>query len=128
MLVNQLQYKLNKFGIELLVIEESYTSKASFENLDYIPTYGVDDDKAKFTGKRFKRGMYQSDGHKPINADVNGAANIMRKAFPLVRQWNRGLVFAPSIVRLNPKHHKKTRVQRTKSKNSPSDAATRANQ
>ena len=128
MLINQLQYKLNKIGIELLVIEESYTSQASFENLDYIPTYGIDDYKANFTGERISRGVYKSEGYNQINADINGAANIMRKAFPLVRQWDRGLVFAPSIVRLNSKHHKKTSVQRTKSKNASNDAKMRANQ
>jgi putative transposase len=126
MLINQLQYKLNRLGIELLVIEESYTSKASFENMDYIPTYGVDDAKANFTGTRINRGMYKTNGKHAINADINGAYNIMRKAFPLVRQWNRGLVFAPSIIRLNPKHHKKTRIQRTKPNNSSCLAKVRA--
>jgi putative transposase len=110
MLINQLQYKLNKLGIELLIIEESYTSQASYENLDYIPTYGVDDDKANFSGQRVKRGLYKADGKHSINADINGAANILRKAFPLVRQWDSGLVFAPSIIRLNSKHHKKTNI------------------
>ena len=128
MIINQLQYKLNKAGIELLVIEESYTSQASFENLDYIPTYGVDDENTKFTGKRIKRGLYRSNNHSPINADINGALNIFRKAFPLVRHWDSGFVFAPSIVRLNQKHHKKTRVQKTKYKSSLSGAKVQANQ
>ena len=85
MLINQLQYKLNHIGIELVIVEESYTSQASFENMDFLPTYGKDDNKANFSGERIKRGLYQTNGKKPINADVNGAANIFRKVLPNVR-------------------------------------------
>jgi putative transposase len=98
MLINQLQYKLNRLGIELVVVEESYTSQASFENMDFLPTYGKNDNEATFSGKRIKRGLYQTDGKKPINADVNGAANIFRKVFPNVRGWDRGVVATPVIV------------------------------
>ena len=98
MLINQLQYKLNKLGIELIVVEESYTSQASFENMDFLPTYGKDDNKANFSGKRIKRGLYQTNGKKAINADVNGAANIFRKVFPNVREWDIGVVATPVIV------------------------------
>lgn len=97
MLINQLQYKLNRYGIELVITEESYTSKASFENMDVLPTYGKDDNNATFSGTRIKRGLYQTYGRTPINADVNGAANILRKAFPNVRKWDIGVV-ATSIV------------------------------
>ena len=99
MLINQLQYKLNKLGIELLVIEESYTSKASFENLDYLPTYG-EEAAASFSGKRIHRGLYKTNGKRPINADVNGAANILRKAFPNVRGWDSGVVDTPVVKRV----------------------------
>ena len=60
MLISQLQYKLNKLGIELIVVEESYTSKASFENNDFLPTIHVNDEAASFSGKRISRGLYQS--------------------------------------------------------------------
>ena len=99
MLINQLQYKLNKLGIELLVIEESYTSKASFENLDYLPTYG-EEVAASFSGKRIHHGLYQTNGKRPVNADVNGAANILRKAFPNVRGWDSGVVDTPVVKRV----------------------------
>lgn len=95
MLINQLQYKLNRLGIELIVVEESYTSLASFENMDFLPSYGKDDEKANFTGTRLKRGLYQTDGKKVINADLNGAANIFRKAFPKVSEWDSGIVNMP---------------------------------
>ena len=99
MLINQLQYKLNRLGIELLVIEESYTSKASFENLDYLPTYG-EEVAASFSGKRIHRGLYKTNGKRPVNADVNGAANILRKAFPNVRGWDSGVVNTPVVKRV----------------------------
>ncbi|MDB9445810.1 transposase, partial [Anabaena sp. CS-542/02] len=64
-----------------MVTEESYTSKASFLDLDNIPTYqeGV---KHTFSGKRIIRGLYKSADGRMINADVNGSYNIMRKAVP----------------------------------------------
>jgi putative transposase len=98
MLINQLQYKLNRYGVELVITEESYTSKASFENRDVLPTYGKDDNNATFSGTRIKRGLYQTYGRTPINADVNGAANILRKAFPNVRKWDIGVVATPIVV------------------------------
>ena len=64
-------------GITVIVREESYTSKASFLDYDEIPNY-KDEITYKFSGKRIKRGLYRSSTRK-INADVNGAYNIMVK-------------------------------------------------
>ena len=100
MLINQLQYKLNRLGIELMVVEESYTSKASFEHNDFLPTISINDEAASFSGKRICRGLYQSNGKRPVNADVNGAANIMRKAFPNVSGWDSGVVDTPVVKRV----------------------------
>ena len=97
MLISQLQYKLNRIGVELVITEESYTSQASFENMDFLPTYGVDDEKANFSGTRKNR-LYQTDGKKAINADLNGAANIFRKVFPKVTDWNICLNKQPTVV------------------------------
>jgi hypothetical protein len=67
------------------VQEESYTSKASFLDLDPIPVYGEEDEKKPvFSGGRIKRDMYQSKSGKVLNADVNGSYNTMRKALPNV--------------------------------------------
>ena len=56
-----LTYKAKLVGIEVLVQEESYTSKASFLDLDPIPVYGEKDaDKVKFNGRRITRGIYKS--------------------------------------------------------------------
>ena len=69
-----------KYGIRVILQEESYTSKACFGTRDPIPVYGGRDaGKAVFSGARKRRGMYvQADG-RCMNADVNGAANIGRK-------------------------------------------------
>ena len=67
--------KLN--GINIIEQEESYTSKVSFIDNDYIPTYNKDDDKLNVLGKRIKRGLDQTKNSHYINADINGGFNIM---------------------------------------------------
>ena len=75
-------YKARLEGISVIWQEESYTSKASFINLDYMPVYG-DLYKGSFSGYRYKRGLYKIRGKSIfINADVNGSYNILRKAIP----------------------------------------------
>ena len=78
--INQLTYKFQLLGITVITREESYTSKASFLDYDEIPNY-KDETTHKFSGKRIKRGLYKSTTRK-INADVNGAYNIMAKENP----------------------------------------------
>ena len=80
--ITKLQNMAKKFGINVIVAEESYTSKASFLDNDYVPTYGVDDDNAKFSGRRVHRGLYKTKDGILMNADVNGASNAIRKAVP----------------------------------------------
>ena len=71
-----------KAGIPVVAIEESYTSKASVVDRDKIPVYGKEPKNFSFSGARFQRGLYRTkDGHV-LNADINGAANIIRKAYP----------------------------------------------
>ncbi len=84
--VEMLIYKGEMKGIKVICNEESYTSKASFLSLDYIPNYGDNGAKQiKFSGYRESRGMYKIKGEKTrINADVNGSYNIMRKVIPTV--------------------------------------------
>ena len=77
-----LAYKADRAGINVVCQEESYTSAADFLSRDYIPVYGIDDKEADFSGKRIHRGLYKSGTGVLINADINGAANILRKAFP----------------------------------------------
>lgn len=82
-LFQMIEYKCKKKGIEVIFSEESYTSKASFVDYDNIPIFNSEKkEKYKFSGKRIKRGIYKTLNGKKINADVNGAYNIMAKQFP----------------------------------------------
>jgi len=99
-LINKIQYKAAEYGIEVIVREESYTSKASAMDLDYIPTHGNGDKKA-FSGSRVKRGLYKASNGKLLNADVNGCLNIIRKEFgnDFIRDlFDSGCVFQPMRV------------------------------
>lgn len=97
--INQLTYKFQLLGITVITREESYTSKASFLDYDEIPNY-EDETKPKFSGKRIKRGLYRSTTRK-INADVNGAYNIMVKENPNYIIGNREqLGFNPILIKL----------------------------
>ena len=70
-------------GIRVIATEESYTSKASFLDLDTIPVFKIGSDNTyNFSGKRIARGLYRSANGVLINADVNGSLNICRKVFP----------------------------------------------
>ncbi|MDJ0517268.1 MAG: transposase [Trichodesmium sp. MO_231.B1] len=69
----------SEYGIILIETEESYTSIASFLDGDYLPNYGEKPNDWKPSGKRIKRGLYRSANNCLINADCNGAANIIKK-------------------------------------------------
>jgi IS605 OrfB family transposase len=68
-----------QYGIRFVETEESYTSKASFLDNDELPQYGEKPDNWKPSGRRTKRGLYRTALNWYINADCNGAANIIRK-------------------------------------------------
>lgn len=68
-----LRYKLEERGIKFTIHEESYTSKCSALDLEPIKKH------EKYAGRRVKRGLFKSSKGKLINADLNGAINIMRK-------------------------------------------------
>ncbi len=80
--VDMLCYKARLVGIQVILQEESYTSKASFLDHDPIPTYGEVEQEPHFSGKRVKRGLYRASGKRYLNADINGSYNILRKASP----------------------------------------------
>lgn len=81
--IQMLTYKARLVGIRVEVTEESYTSKASFLDRDPLPvrTNG-NKEKYSFSGKRVERGLYRASNGQYINADVNGAYNIIRKVAP----------------------------------------------
>jgi len=79
-LVEILKYKCEENGIECMEQEESYTSKASFLNNDFMPVYGEKNKDYEFSGWRNGRTYKIKGKNQKIHADYNGALNIMRKA------------------------------------------------
>lgn len=76
----------DRYGIKFVETEESYTSKASFLDDDFLPKFGEKPVCVAFRRKRWEasgklvnRGLYRSAAGKLINADANGAANIIKK-------------------------------------------------
>ena len=100
---DKLIYLCKLYGIEFKLQEESYTSKASFFDGDEIPIYDKENlQEYVFSGKRIKRGLYQTSGGKLINADCNGALNILRKSkvVDLSVLYNRGELNTPKRIRV----------------------------
>ena len=94
--VQMLMYKCERVGITVSLQEESYTSKCSFVNQDFIPTHNKNDNLYNPSGKRIKRGLYRNNNIiapnlKQINADVNGSYNILRKYLTQKEVWNENL-------------------------------------
>ena len=76
-----LKYRCELNGLGFVEQEESYTSQASFLDRDFIPEWdGNHHPEYKFSGKRVKRGLYKTKNGVYLNADVNGALNILRKS------------------------------------------------
>ncbi|WP_424098269.1 RNA-guided endonuclease InsQ/TnpB family protein [Moorena producens] len=78
-LIERLKHLCSEYGIQLTVIEESYTSKASFLDGDSLPKIGEKPKGWIPSGKRVRRGLYKNSEGKLVNADCNGAANIIKK-------------------------------------------------
>ncbi len=99
----KLEYLCELNGITFVKQEESYTSKASFWDKDNIPVYNNDNPKEYlFSGKRTHRGQYRTSFGKTLNADVNGALNILRKSnvVSLEALYSRGEVDTPVRIRI----------------------------
>ena len=99
----QLSTLCERYGMEYVEQEESYTSKASFLDRDALPVYNADNPKTYvFSGRRIKRGLYRTSDGTLVNADLNGAANILRKS---KRNFDneglcKGLLASPLRIRL----------------------------
>ena len=99
----KLEYLSKLYGINIIKQEESYTSKASFFDKDNIPIYCDNNHNAySFSGQRIKRGLYKTGSNKLINADINGALNIMRKSsvVDINILYSRGEVDTPIRIRI----------------------------
>ncbi|WP_294705663.1 transposase [uncultured Fusobacterium sp.] len=103
-LQSKLKYLCEFYGINYVVQEESYTSKVSFFDMDIIPEYKEDGNiEYSFSGRRVKRGMYKTSKGYILNADVNGALNILRKSkvVDLEVLYSRGEVDTPVRIKVS---------------------------
>lgn len=99
----KLEYLCELNNIKFYKQEESYTSKASFFDNDEIPKYNPNAPKTyTFSGKRVKRGLYKTATNKMINADINGALNILKKSsvVDLSVLYSSGEVATPVRIRI----------------------------
>lgn len=100
----KLEYLCKRYNINYILQEESYTSKASFFDNDDLPIYNADNPQTyEFSGKRVKRGLYQTKSNYLFNADCNGALNILRKskAVDLTVLGRRGELDTPKRIRVS---------------------------
>jgi putative transposase len=80
--IEMLQYKARIKGINVIIQEESYTSKCSFFDNEPICKHDV------YVGRRIHRGLFRASDGTLVNADINGALNILKKAVPNVKFAN----------------------------------------
>ena len=92
-LIQMIEYKAKENGIAVILTEESYTSGTSF--LDGEAPVKENYDKSR----RIHRGLFKANDGRLINADVNGAFQILRKVFPEVSADGiEGVVLRPVVV------------------------------
>ncbi len=72
--IDMLSYKAEIVGITVDLVEESYTSKCSFLDNEKPVKHAV------YKGRRIKRGVFKTSFGLKINADINAALNIIKKA------------------------------------------------
>ena len=72
--INQLIYKCQLVGIFVITVNEAYTSKCSFLDLEPIKK------QANYLGKRVKRGLFRANSGRVYNCDTNGSLNCIRNA------------------------------------------------
>lgn len=90
--IDMLAYKAKLVGIKVLLTEESYTSKCSFLDNEPIGKH------EHYEGQRVRRGLFRSHYGTLINADVNGAYNIIRKVAPKSFEGVEGVVVHPRLL------------------------------
>jgi len=93
-----------QYRLRFVETEESYTSQASFVDGDVLPTVGEKPDGWQASGKRIKRGLYRTAQNLYINADGNGAANVLKKVGAtlglMLKGVSRGALITPLRVQL----------------------------
>lgn len=94
-MIDKIVYKATRQGIRVIETEESYTSKVDSLALEKIQRHN------NYKGRRVKRGLFQSSCGKLINADINGAINILRKVIGDGKfLFDRGFGYNPSRVNI----------------------------
>lgn len=91
-LINLLEYKCRLKGISFQTITESYTSKCSFVDNEEIKKHQT------YSGKRINRELFKTKNGLIINADINGAYNILKKYMQQNATWNEQL--SQTLVRV----------------------------
>ena len=122
-LKEMLAYLAQEQGIRFVRTEESYTSKASFVDGDPIPVYNEEEPKQySFSGVRGPKsykgnvrkqgfhGLYQTKDGTIMNSDLNGSANILRKAYPHAFD-NSTVDFNNVQIIIHPDYEKQQRLQ-----------------
>jgi IS605 OrfB family transposase len=100
-LIDYIYYKAKRHGITVEEVTESYTSKTDSLALEPVTKHKT------YLGKRKRRGLFQSSIGKLINADINGAINILRKCIgdSFVKEIaGRGGVFLPWYFNVSKRH------------------------
>lgn len=93
--VQMLCYKAALVGIQVILTEESYTSKCSF--LDLEPLCHHD----HYLGRRIHRGLFRAASGQTLHADINAALNIIRKVIPdAFGKGIEGIVVCPARLAL----------------------------
>jgi putative transposase len=90
--IDMIQYKAENIGIAVILTEESYTSGTSFiDNEEPVKEYYN-------KSRRLHRGLFKSNDGILINADLNGAYQIIKKVVPI--KWDRGCALHPFVVNI----------------------------
>jgi transposase len=107
--IAMLTYKAELVGIQVQITEERYTSQASFLDGDPLPVYDPAHPTPIFRGRRLKRGLYRAADGRRLNADINGAYNILRKGVPnAFGNGIAGVVVHPVRIALANRSHGST--------------------
>lgn len=98
-LISLLKYKAEEKGILFESVEESYTSKIDHLSLEPLCK------QESYSGQRIKRGLFKSGIGKILNADINGAIGILRKANGILDDQllvlqDRGDVVSPEVLKI----------------------------
>jgi putative transposase len=91
-LIHMISYKAALNDINVILTEESYTSKIDHLAFEEMKHHNI------YKGKRIKRGLFQSSVGTKLNADINGSIGILRKVIQNEFLLDRGLAFNPIKV------------------------------